>query len=278
MWCNKNFTANMVSVVTQYCYSSPCTPYRQAKNNEWTATCDFQQCGILTSVDSDQPLQPTFKFRTPNDARSVAEHSYNIQATRKGSDQTVHKGRLVWAFAGRTYHIVGNLMSRLKYVYLCFIVQIAILLWDVLCLFDLILFLLVNNFQLCLDGSSLVEPVLSKDKCVLLKDTTQWCRWDSNSLPLSLESSTLRLSHCAPSGMSWSSSVYIALFNVPSLKLHLKLQKIQVVLLKPTLFIRTHTRVCTLIAYESSLDLDGPAQRNRPTKVFADSIQKVGSR
>ena len=28
-------------------------------------------------------------------------------------------------------------------------------------------------FQLCLDGSSWVEPVLSKDKCVLLKDTTQ---------------------------------------------------------------------------------------------------------
>ena len=29
-------------------------------------------------------------------------------------------------------------------------------------------------FQLCWDGASWVEPVLSKDKCVLLKDTTQW--------------------------------------------------------------------------------------------------------
>ena len=28
-------------------------------------------------------------------------------------------------------------------------------------------------FQLCQDGSSWVEPVLSKNKCVLLKDTTQ---------------------------------------------------------------------------------------------------------
>ena len=28
--------------------------------------------------------------------------------------------------------------------------------------------------QLCRDRSSWVEPVLSKDKCVLLKDTTQW--------------------------------------------------------------------------------------------------------
>ena len=40
-------------------------------------------------------------------------------------------------------------------------------------LFDLIIYVPVNNFQLCQDGSSWVEPVLSKDKCVLLKDTTQ---------------------------------------------------------------------------------------------------------
>ena len=25
--------------------------------------CDFQQCGILTSVDSDKPVQPPFKLR-----------------------------------------------------------------------------------------------------------------------------------------------------------------------------------------------------------------------
>ena len=53
-------------------------------------------------------------------------------------------------------------------------------------------------FQLCPEGPSSVEPVLSKDKCVLLKDTTQWRRWGSNSRPLGLESSTLPLSHCAP--------------------------------------------------------------------------------
>ena len=35
-------------------------------------------------------------------------------------------------------------------------------------------------FQLCQDGSSWVEPVLSKDQCVLPKDTTQWRRWGSN--------------------------------------------------------------------------------------------------
>ena len=38
------------------------------------------------------------------------------------------------------------------------------------CLFDLILYVPSTIFQLNRDGSSWVEPVLSKDKCVLLKD------------------------------------------------------------------------------------------------------------
>ena len=31
----------------------------------WSMTCDFQQCGILTSVDLDEPaaVQPPFKLR-----------------------------------------------------------------------------------------------------------------------------------------------------------------------------------------------------------------------
>ena len=29
----------------------------------WAVTCDFQQCGILTSVDSDEHVQPPFKCR-----------------------------------------------------------------------------------------------------------------------------------------------------------------------------------------------------------------------
>ena len=40
-------------------------------------------------------------------------------------------------------------------------------------LFDLILYIPVNNFSFMSGRSSLVEPVLSKDKCVLLKDTAQ---------------------------------------------------------------------------------------------------------
>ena len=38
-----------------------------------------------------------------------------IQATSKGSDQTARIRRLIWGFAGRTYHIAGNLMPWLNY-------------------------------------------------------------------------------------------------------------------------------------------------------------------
>ena len=63
----------------------------------------FDKCSLLSSLE------------TPSELQSVAEHSKNIQATSKGSGQTVRMHRLIWAFAGRTYHIVGNLMSRLIY-------------------------------------------------------------------------------------------------------------------------------------------------------------------
>ena len=56
------------------------------------------------------------------------------------------------------------------------------------CLFDLIPYVPVNNFSVMSDGSSWVEPVLSKDQCVLLKNTTQWRQWVSNQQPFSLES------------------------------------------------------------------------------------------
>ena len=39
-----------------------------------------------------------------------------------------------------------------------------------ICLFNLILYVPSTIFQLNRDGSSWVEPVLSQDKCVLLKD------------------------------------------------------------------------------------------------------------
>ena len=40
---------------------------------KWAVTCDFQQCGILTSVDSEEPVQLPIKLRiSKNDVQSVA--------------------------------------------------------------------------------------------------------------------------------------------------------------------------------------------------------------
>ena len=78
---------------------------------KWATACDFQQCGILTSVDSKELVQPQ------NDVWSVAQQSWNIQATSESYGQTAHMCRLIEGFAGHTYQIVGNLMSRLKYEY-----------------------------------------------------------------------------------------------------------------------------------------------------------------
>ena len=35
-------------------------------NYKLAATCDFQQCGILTSVDSEEPVQPPLSLETIN--------------------------------------------------------------------------------------------------------------------------------------------------------------------------------------------------------------------
>ena len=65
-------------------------------------------------------------------------------------------------------------------------------------LFDLILYVQDKNFLVTSGWVFLIEKVLSKDKRVLLKDTTQWRQWGSNLRPRGLDSSTLQLSHCAP--------------------------------------------------------------------------------
>ena len=76
-------------------------------------TCDFQQRGILTSADLDTHVQPLFNLRNQKWISYSRLILIEYQATRKGSDQTAHMRRLIWAFDGRTYYIVGNLMLRL---------------------------------------------------------------------------------------------------------------------------------------------------------------------
>ena len=47
--------------VTSFCCKVLHWYEMQVKIN-WTATCDFQLLGILTSVDSDEPVHPPFNI------------------------------------------------------------------------------------------------------------------------------------------------------------------------------------------------------------------------
>ena len=80
----------------------------------WAATCDLQQCGILTSVDSDEPLQPSFKLRYSKwcSVGSLTVKEYLSDKQRLWSVCVyAHAGlSLCWI---HVYHIVGNLMSLL---------------------------------------------------------------------------------------------------------------------------------------------------------------------
>ena len=82
------------------------------KKTKWAVTCDFQQCGILTSVGSDEPMQPPLKLS--NSKWRLVSRLFKRLA--KGSDQTARMRRLVWAFDGRTYHIVGNLINTERWL------------------------------------------------------------------------------------------------------------------------------------------------------------------
>ena len=99
-------------------------------------TCDFQQCDILTWIAQTSLCSFLLSLETPNDVRPVVKYSLNIQTTSKDYNQTARMCRLVWAFAGRSYHLVGNLMSRL----ICMLGNSA-------CFFVICIFFKVNIFK-----------------------------------------------------------------------------------------------------------------------------------
>ena len=47
-------------------------------------TCDFQQCGILTSVDSDEPVQPAFKLRNSVSSLTLIESGCPLVREKSG--------------------------------------------------------------------------------------------------------------------------------------------------------------------------------------------------
>ena len=82
--------------------------------NNWANTWDFQQCGILTSVYSDEHVQPPFKLRNSKWFLASSLTVIKYSRTSKGSDQTARMCRLIWGFAGCTYHTLLEIMSWLK--------------------------------------------------------------------------------------------------------------------------------------------------------------------
>ena len=68
----------------------------------WVTTCDFQQCGILTSVDSDEPVQHSFKGRNSKCClvSSLTVIEYSSDSQRLWSDCAYAQAdlRLCWSF------------------------------------------------------------------------------------------------------------------------------------------------------------------------------------
>ena len=84
-------------------------------------TCDFQQCGVLTSVDSYEPVQPSFKLRNSKlcSVSSLIVINYSSDKHRLRSDFTYAQAdlRLCWSHLSHCWksHVVAHIYV---YVYL----------------------------------------------------------------------------------------------------------------------------------------------------------------
>ena len=67
----------------------------------WVMPCDFKQCGIFTSIDSDGPVQPPFKFRNSKrcSVRSLRLKEYSSDEQMLWSDCAYAQAdlRLCWS-------------------------------------------------------------------------------------------------------------------------------------------------------------------------------------
>ena len=81
----------------------------------WAATCDFQQWGILTCVDSDEPVQPTFKLRNSKWCSVFSSRliEYASESQRLWSDCAYAQSdlRLCWSHIPHCwkYHVADHI-------------------------------------------------------------------------------------------------------------------------------------------------------------------------
>ena len=82
-------------------------------------TCDFRQCGILTSVDSDEPVQPPFKLRNSKwcSISSLTVIDYSSEKQRFWSDCAYAEAdlRLCWSHIPHCWksHVAAYMSNHL---------------------------------------------------------------------------------------------------------------------------------------------------------------------
>ena len=99
------------------CPNQPCCIFRLTLTQcIWASAWDFQQCGILTCVDSDEPLQPPFKLRNSKlcSFSSLTLIEYSSDKQRLWSDCAYAQAdpRLCWSHIPHcwTSHALAHIM------------------------------------------------------------------------------------------------------------------------------------------------------------------------
>ena len=73
----------------------------QLSKIKWATTCDFQQCGILTNVDLDEPVQPPYKLRNSKwcavSSLTLMEYSNDLQRLWSDCAYAQADLRLCWS-------------------------------------------------------------------------------------------------------------------------------------------------------------------------------------
>ena len=147
-------------------------------------TCDFQQCGILTSVDSDEPVQSPFKLRNSKwcsvSCLTLIEYSSDLQRLWSDCAYAQADLRLCWLHIPHCWksHALALLLypSKISAFFVCV---------DALCpsqqLFSHVWTNTKKRINFISNGHNTVAPVSLKPA------------------PLDLKFSTLPLNHCANS-------------------------------------------------------------------------------
>ena len=91
-------------------------------DNTWAVTWDFQQCGILTSLDSDQPVQPPFKLRNSKWylVSSLTIIGYSSDKQRLWSDCTYAQADLRHCWSHIPHWWKSHVAAHLILIMACF--------------------------------------------------------------------------------------------------------------------------------------------------------------